>query len=63
MKQQFDGKQDKELPPTHHDEKIVFEMVRNISVIFEKLMKGKRKRRENATKQDVPFKKQSIFFR
>jgi hypothetical protein len=32
MKQQFDGKEEKELPPTHHDSRFVFEMVSNISV-------------------------------
>jgi hypothetical protein len=39
-------------------------MVRNISVVFGKLVKKKKqKRREKASKQDVAFKKQFIFFR
>jgi hypothetical protein len=45
MKQQFDGEQEKELPPTHRDEKFVFKMVRNIHVVFRKGVKGKTKER------------------
>jgi hypothetical protein len=43
MKQQFYGEKEKELPPTHHDEKFLFEMVRNIHVIFGKRVKKKTK--------------------
>jgi hypothetical protein len=41
----------------------VFEMVRNICVVFGIGVKGKRKGKENALEQDVPFKKQLIFLR
>jgi hypothetical protein len=44
MKQQFDGEQEKELPPTHRDEKFMFEMVRNIHVVFRKGVKEKNER-------------------
>jgi hypothetical protein len=44
MKQQFDGEEEKELPPTHCDRKIVFEMVRNICVVFRKGVKEKSER-------------------
>jgi hypothetical protein len=40
-KQQFDGKEEKELPPKHHDNRFVCEMARNIPVIFGKLVKEK----------------------
>jgi hypothetical protein len=43
MKQQFDGEQEKELPPTQCDEKFMFEMVRNIRVVFRKGVKEKMK--------------------
>jgi hypothetical protein len=49
MKQQFDGDQEKELPLTHCDVKFVFQMVRNICVVFGKGVKEKRKRKENAS--------------
>jgi hypothetical protein len=40
-KQQFDGKEEKELPPKHHDGRLVFEMIKNIHVIFGKAVKEK----------------------
>jgi hypothetical protein len=43
MKQRFDGEHLKELPPTHHDGKFVFKMVRNIHVAFGKGVKEKMK--------------------
>jgi hypothetical protein len=36
MKQQFDGEQEIELPPTRREENFVFKMVRNICVISRK---------------------------
>jgi hypothetical protein len=45
MKQQFDGEQEKVLPPTQRDGKFVFEMVRNIRVVFGKRVKEKMKER------------------
>jgi hypothetical protein len=49
--------------PKHRDGNFVFEMVKNINVIFGKPVKGiKRKKRKKYSK-DSPFKKQSIFLR
>jgi hypothetical protein len=44
MKQQFDGEQEKELPPTHRDRKFVFKMATNIRVVFEKRVKKNNER-------------------
>ena len=63
MTQQFDGKEEKELPPKHRDGRFVFEMVRNIHVVFGKAMKGKKRKKTEKASKDVPFKKQSIFYR
>jgi hypothetical protein len=47
----------------HRDGKIVFEMIKNINVVFGNPMKGiKRMKREKPPK-DTPFKKKLIFFR
>jgi hypothetical protein len=50
MKQQFDGELDKELHPTHCSGKFVFEMVRNIRVVFGKGVKEKMKERGKCLK-------------
>jgi hypothetical protein len=58
----FDGTIENEEAPKHRDGKFVFEMIKNINVVFGKLVNGKkRKKNENAPK-DSSFKKQSIFF-
>jgi hypothetical protein len=59
----FDGTIENGEAPKHQDCKFVFEMIKNINIIFGKTVKGiKRKKREKPPK-DLPFKKQSIFFR
>jgi hypothetical protein len=50
MKQQFDGEQEKELPPTRCDRKFVFKMARNICVVFRKRVKKKMKERGKGLK-------------
>jgi hypothetical protein len=59
----FDGTIENGEAPKHQDGKFVFEMIKNINVIFGKPLKGiKRKKSKNPLK-DSPFKKQPIFFR
>jgi hypothetical protein len=41
----------------------VFEMTKNINVIFGKPMKGIERKKSEMPPKDSPFKKQSIFFR
>jgi hypothetical protein len=41
----------------------VFEILKNINVVFGKPMKGKRGRKMKKAPKDSPFKKQLIFFR
>jgi hypothetical protein len=38
-------------------------MIKNIKVVFGKLMKGKKRKKNEKASKDSPFKKQSIFFR
>jgi hypothetical protein len=58
----FDGTIENGEAPKHRDDKFVFEMIKNINVIFGKPVKGiKRKKREKPPK-DSPFKKQLIIF-
>jgi hypothetical protein len=58
----FDGTIENGEAPKHRDSKFVFEMIKNINVIFGKPVKGiKRKKREKPLK-DSPFKKQLIIF-
>jgi hypothetical protein len=47
----------------HRDGKFVFEMVKNINVIFGKPVKGIKSKKSEKPPKDSPFKKQSIFFR
>jgi hypothetical protein len=47
----------------HRDGKFVFEMVKNINVVFGKLVKGIARKRSEKPPKDMPFKKQSIFYR
>jgi hypothetical protein len=59
----FDGMIENGEALKHRDGKFVFEMNKNINVVFEKPVKGiKRKKSEKPPKYS-PFKKQSIFFR
>jgi hypothetical protein len=48
--------------PKHQDDKFVFEMIKNINVIFGKPVKGIKRKKSEKPSKDLPFKKQSIFF-
>jgi hypothetical protein len=48
--------------PKHQDDKFVFEMIKNINVIFGKPVKGIKRKKSEKPSKDSPFKKQSIFF-
>jgi hypothetical protein len=41
----------------------MFEMIKNINIVFEKPVKGKKRKKNEKAPNDSPFKKQSIFFR
>jgi hypothetical protein len=41
----------------------MFEMIKNINVVFRKPVKGKKRKKNEKALKDSPFKKQSIFFR
>jgi hypothetical protein len=43
--------------------KFVFEMIKNINIVFGKHMKGKKSKKNEKALKDSPFMKQSIFFR
>jgi hypothetical protein len=47
----------------HRDGKFVFEMIKNIKVVFGKLVKGKKRKKNEKAPKDSPFKKYSILFR
>ena len=51
------------MPLKHRDGKFVFEMVKNIKVVFRKSVMGKKQKKIEKAPKDSPFKKQSIFFR
>jgi hypothetical protein len=62
MKSHFDNTVEKDGAPKQYTGKLVFEMVKNIEVIFGKgIVKGQ-KRKKTPTPTDIPFKMQSIFF-
>jgi hypothetical protein len=58
----FDGTIENEEALKHRDGKFVFEMT-NINIVFRKPVKGKKRKKNEKTPKDSPFKKQSIFFR
>jgi hypothetical protein len=61
MKMHFDNTIEKDSAPKQYTGKLVFEMVKNIKVVFRKgIVKGQ-KRKKTPTLTDIPFKKQSIF--
>jgi hypothetical protein len=63
MKRHFDNTIQKDSAPKWDTRKLLFEMVKNIQVVFEKgIVKGQ-KRKKSPTWSDTPFKKQSIFFK
>jgi hypothetical protein len=59
----FDGTIENGETLKHQDDKFVFEMVKNINVIFGKPLKGIKRKKSEKPPKDSPFKKQSIFFR
>jgi hypothetical protein len=59
----FDGMIKNGEAPKHRDDKFVFEMIKNIDVIFGKPEKGIKRKKGEKPPKDSPFKKQSIFFR
>jgi hypothetical protein len=59
----FDNTVKKDSTLKQYTGKLVFEMVKNIKVVFGKgIVKGQ-KRKKTPTLTDIPFKKQSIFFK
>jgi hypothetical protein len=58
----FDGMIENGEAPKHQDGKFVFEMIKNINVVFGKPMKGIKRKKSEKPPKDSPFKKQSIFF-
>jgi hypothetical protein len=59
----FDGMIENEEAPKHRDGKFVFEMIKNINVVFGKAVKGKKRKKNEKGPKDSPFKIQSIFFK
>jgi hypothetical protein len=59
----FDGTIKNREAPKHRDGKFMLEMVKNINVIFGKPVKGIKRKKSEKHPNDLPFKKQSIFFR
>jgi hypothetical protein len=61
MKMHFDKTVKKDSTPKQYTGKLVFEMVKNIEVVFGKGTVKGQKRKKTPTLTDIPFKKQSIF--
>jgi hypothetical protein len=61
MKMCFDNTIEKDSAPKQYTRKHVFEMVKNIEVVFGKGTVKGHKRKKTLTLTDIPFKKQSIF--
>jgi hypothetical protein len=59
----FDGMIKNEEAPKNRDGKFVFEMIKNIKVIFRKPLKWKKRKKNETIPKDSPFKKQPIFFK
>jgi hypothetical protein len=53
----FDGMIENEEAPKHRDGKFVFEMIKNINVVFGKPVKGKKSKKNERAPKDSPFKK------
>jgi hypothetical protein len=62
-KTQFDGTIKNEEALKHQDGKFVFEMIKNINIVFRKPVKGKKGKKSEKAPKDSPFKEQSIFFK
>jgi hypothetical protein len=52
-----------EEPPNHRDDKFVFEMIKNIKVVFGKAVNRKKRKKNEKAPKDSPIEKQSILFR
>ena len=60
----FDGMPEFHSAPIHQDRHYVFEMVRTIHVIYGKKKEdGRKRKRDKAPIDGIPFKKQSIFYK
>jgi hypothetical protein len=62
MKRHFDNTVEKYSAPKWYTRKLLFEMVKNIQVVYGKGTVKGQKRKKTPTSTDKPFKKQSIFF-
>jgi hypothetical protein len=62
MKSHFDNTIKKDNVSKQYTRKLVFEMVKNIEVVFGKGIVNGQKRKKTPTPTDIPFKKQSFFF-
>jgi hypothetical protein len=58
----FDGMIENGEALKNRDGKFVFEMIKNINIIFGKHVKGIKRKKSEKPPKDSPFKKQSIFF-
>jgi hypothetical protein len=63
MKMHFDNTVEKDSALKQYTRKLVFEIVKNIKVVFRKGTVKRQKRKKTPTLTDIPFKKQSIFFK
>jgi hypothetical protein len=63
IKRYFDNTVEKDSALKWYTRKLLFEMVKNIQVVFEKGTVKGQKRKKTPTSTDIPFKKQSIFFK
>jgi hypothetical protein len=61
MKRYFDNTDEKDCAPKWYTGKLLFEMVKNIQVVFGKGTVKGQKIKKTPTSTDLPFKKQSIF--
>jgi hypothetical protein len=61
MKSHFYNTVEKDSAPKQYTGKLVFEMVKNIKVVFGKGTVKGQKRKKTPTPTDIPFKKQSFF--
>jgi hypothetical protein len=59
----FDGTIENGEAPKHRDSKFVFEMIKNINVVFGKPVKGIKMKKREKHPNDTSFKKQSILLR
>jgi hypothetical protein len=62
MKRHFNNTIEKDSAPKWYTRKLLFEMVKNIQVVFRKGTVKGQKRKKTPTSTRIPFKKQSIFF-